>query len=256
MARKSKRMALYEAIRQGQVKIAKGLETGQMRSDGVTHKKKARIEVPDVKALFKRSERIPGIPALSKILAVSSGLAALIVVLFIIGLVMHFTGGPETDVSPTAGYDEQPSQPVIQGSSPEAAQPTQEKDQKDTGFFGLGGKKETKEPAKEEPTVPSLPQGSNVIVIQQIPPDQRDKLIPVQEFFNANGIATEMIQRSGYTLLVSKAGFDYSPYREGTEAYRLFQRIKQLGLTYPEATGDTKFGLKPFQDAYGLNKDK
>ena len=34
MERKSKRMALYEAIRQGQMKIAKGLETGQMRSDG------------------------------------------------------------------------------------------------------------------------------------------------------------------------------------------------------------------------------
>ena len=34
MARKSKRMALNEAIRQGQAKIAEGSKTGQMRSDG------------------------------------------------------------------------------------------------------------------------------------------------------------------------------------------------------------------------------
>jgi hypothetical protein len=89
-----------------------------------------------------------------------------------------------------------------------------------------------------------------VIVIQQVAPDQRDKLIPVQEYFKTQGIATERVQRSGYMLLITKAGFDYNPNREGTEGFRLMQRIRQLGLTYPEATGDTKFGLRPFQDAY------
>ncbi len=34
MTRKSKRLAINEAIRQGQAKIAKGLRTGQMSSDG------------------------------------------------------------------------------------------------------------------------------------------------------------------------------------------------------------------------------
>ncbi|MBL7214268.1 MAG: hypothetical protein ISS71_01180 [Phycisphaerae bacterium] len=241
-------MALYEAIRQGQVKIAKGLESGQMRSDGIGHSK-PKSGIPDSIALFKNKEKSPSISTLSKILAVVCGLAAMAILLFGIWLVIHLTGGSET--VPTTDEPANQSQ-MTQGNVGEKIEPAEEES---SGFMGFGGKKASEESAVEkQPAQPTPYQGPNVIVIQQIPPDQQDKLLPVQEYYNAKGIATEMIQRSGYTLLVTKAGFDYDPKRQGTDGYRLLQRIRQLGLTYPEATGDTKFGLRPFQDAYGYKR--
>ena len=56
MARKSKRMALYEAIRQGQVNIAKGLESGKLRSDGVSQEP-VKPRVQDNTALFRTKEK-------------------------------------------------------------------------------------------------------------------------------------------------------------------------------------------------------
>lgn len=250
MARKPKRMALYEAIRQGQVKIAKGLESGHMRSDGRVNKKGVHEPVHDENALLNDHGKIPGISALSKTFAIVSGLAVLVILLFGIWLGMHFGGTSEPETMTQTPVDQQgiledaPNDKVAQ------------EEEESSGFLGFGGKKPVQEttsvPAAEKPTVP---QGDNVIVIQQVPgADQQDKLLPIQAFYTGKGIPTEMIQRSGYTLLVTKAGFDHNPNREGTEGYRLIQRIKQLGLAYPEATGDTKFGLKPFQDAYPLKR--
>ncbi len=246
MARKPKRMALYEAIRQGQAKIAKGLESGQMRSDSRVHKKVAAKPVHDDGGPLEEHPKSPGIAALSKTLAAVSGVAVLVVLLFGIWLGMHFANRP---VSVTVPEDD--SVAAITAAPGDVAAKT---DDRGSGALGLGGRTQTQTVEAPKPVKPVAPTGANVIVIQQIPPDQQEKLVSVKEYYDAKGIPTELIQRSGYSLVVTKAGFDHNPNREGTEGYRLIQRIKQLGLAYPEETGDTKFGIRPFQDAYPLKR--
>lgn len=247
MARKPKRMALYEAIRQGQAKIAKGLESGQMRSDSRFHKKEAPNPVHNSAGPLEEHAKSPGIAALSKTLAAVSGVAVLVVLLFGIWLGMYFANRPVPAVVPE---DDDPAA-VINAAPDDVPARTE---QRGSGSLGLGGRTQPQPANEPQPVMPAATTGANVIVIQQIPPDQQEKLVPVKDYYDAKGIPTELIQRSGYSLVVTKAGFDHNPNREGTEGYRLIQRIKQLGLAYPEETGDTKFGIRPFQDAYPLKR--
>jgi hypothetical protein len=53
---------------------------------------------------------------------------------------------------------------------------------------------------------------------------------------------------------MTRDGFDGNPGVGGTEGYELLERIKQLGLVYVKETEDTKFGLRPFQDALGYKR--
>lgn len=97
--------------------------------------------------------------------------------------------------------------------------------------------------------------GPNVIVIQSIPPSRKDELNVLKDFFARKGIETEIIiDRNGYAILVTRQGFTENPESSGTEGYKLYQKIQQLGQVYPEETNDTKFGIKPFQDAYGYKR--
>lgn len=244
MARKPKRMALYEAIRQGQAKIAKGLESGQMRSDGRLYRKKESVPVPETNALSEEHEKSPGITTLSKTLALVSGLAVLVILLFGIWLGMHFADRSE----PAAAPDESEMR-ALENAPDDPAGATEV----NGSGTGLGSDTTARQPTGRT-AAPASPEGANVIVIQQISPDQQDKLLPVKEYYDAKGVQTELIQRSGYALLVTRVGFDHNPNRAGTEGHRMIERIKQLGLAYPEATGDTKFGLRPFQDAYPLKR--
>ena len=246
MARKSKRMALYEAIRQGQAKIAEGLETGQMRSDGLTGDNK-QLPVQDKTALFINKEKSHGISSETKVRIGLSAASILIVLLLGVWISRILKGSDE--IQPVEPLVPQQTPAVVQSQSPEKTVPEKQKD--DSGFFGLRQKKAE---TPVQPKKPAVSTGANVIVIQQIASSQKDKLNPVKAFFSKKGVETEIIERSEYSLLVTRAGFDYNPSREGTEGYRLLQRIRQLGAAYPDETGDTKFGSKPFQDAYPLKK--
>ncbi|MBC8378463.1 MAG: hypothetical protein H8E62_04740 [Planctomycetes bacterium] len=239
-------MALYEAIRQGQAKIAEGLETGQMRSDGLTGDDEKPL-VPDNSALFRSKEKSRGISSQNKARIGLSAAAIVIILLFGVWISRIFKGSDE--VQPVEPSVSQQTSAVIQSQPPEKTVP--EKQQDDSGFFSLRQKKgET----PVQPPKPVVSTGANVIVIQQILSSQKDKLSPVKAFFAGKGIETAIIERSEYSLLVTRAGFDYNPSREGTQGYRLLLRVRQLGATYPDETGDTKFGIKPFQDAYPLKK--
>jgi len=85
---------------------------------------------------------------------------------------------------------------------------------------------------------------------------RENALIPLKDFFRSKGIQTEIIEISGSNrvALVTQDGFERNPNTEGTEGYKLLQRIKRLGTTYVEETKDTKFGVKPFQDALGYKQ--
>ncbi|MCI0499386.1 MAG: hypothetical protein L0Y36_06875 [Planctomycetales bacterium] len=113
--------------------------------------------------------------------------------------------------------------------------------------------KPTEEPREESPRL--KPQkGTNSVVIQGISAERKNELKPIQEYFSKKGIETEIIESMGYALLVTKTLFVQDPNTEGTEGNRMKKRIQELGLLYPTETGDTNFGLKPFQDAYGLKR--
>ena len=276
MGRKSKRMALYEAIRQGQAKIAQGLETGQMRSDGAPQPKSQKFREPlkssrprlvAKSALFEKSkETQQGLLSSPKTIKIGLTAGAVVIVLLVVWLFSLLFGGSEPTNDTVAQQPRQPESttqylPVepVKAVKEDDTQPQQPPvEEKKTTLFGFGKKDEKPtapvEPV-EKPIEPSI--GKNVIVIASIPGSRQDELSSLKDFFAAKGIPTEVIMNnSGYAMLVTQQGFVKNPASEGTEGYKVLQKIKQLGLVYPEETGDTKWGVRPFQEAWGFKRTK
>lgn len=93
------------------------------------------------------------------------------------------------------------------------------------------------------------PAGDHVIVIATY--KQSEDLIPVKEYFNRNGIETDIQERGDYYFLVTKDKFQ-SPRRSGTDGYTALQRIRQVGADYKAPQGYESFAPNLFQDAYGM----
>ena len=93
------------------------------------------------------------------------------------------------------------------------------------------------------------PAGDNVIVIATV--KDAEDLKPVQEYFSANGVGTEILQRELYCLLVTADKFQ-SPNRRGSSGNKALQLIKKIGLDYKVPDGGKNFGKEPFQDAYPM----
>ena len=266
MARKSKRMALNEAIRQGQAKIAEGLKTGQMRSDGPSaqsaEKDKEAPSSPEnvmqnpvdkCRALFKSKEKSviwEQLPPKTKLIAIFcvASVVALVLGLWLISLI-------GTDQPPQAGSpgpQKTPAADIVPEESEQA--------KKKFSLLGIGGRDASDSvgsaSAEKESLLPSM--GNNVICLQSIAFDRKEELGTLAEFFRGKGRETEIIavdSPSGrLAVLATKAGFEENPVKEGTDGYKLVQRIKQLGPVYVEETKDTKFGVKPFQDVYGRKR--
>lgn len=247
MARKSKRMALNEAIRQGQAKIAEGLKTGQMRSDNPSSQARPRdseqtldVVVPGRAGFLTSKDKSAMDRFLSSKakLILLSAFAVLVLGIWLTASLMKST--------PAAVSDKQVKKnPVKEVAAPEKKVPIQEQDQVDH-------KSEVIIPVPMP--VPATPQGDNVIWITSIEVDRQKELVPPRDFFNSKGIPTEIIGVGNLAALVTKAGFEKNPAARDTEGYRLLQRIKQMGPVYVEETKDTKFGVKPFQDAYGYKR--
>ncbi|MHC4925833.1 MAG: hypothetical protein ACYTER_00635 [Planctomycetota bacterium] len=275
MGRKSKRMALYEAIRQGQAKIAQGLESGQMRSDGQSQQnaqevKDSRQRLVAKSALFESQESPKSFsvsPAMIKILLAGGGIVVLLLVLWLGSLI--FSGGGE--ITEPTGSGQQTARTGREiplespGQTPQTAEPAESpkepEPEKKPGLFNFGKKDEKKAEQPEKSVKPAEPVyastiGKNVIVIQSIAESRKEILEPLKEFFNSKGIPTEIINNSGDALLITRQGFDKNPTNPGTDGYRLLQKIKQQGLLYPQETGDTKWGVRPFQEAWGLKRKK
>lgn len=262
MARRQNQKALYEAIRQGQAKIAEGLKTGQMRSD---RKRFMRNEGPgsiypaaELQA-DEETEYDSGSSMPSKATWIGVAVAAQIVILVLgVWLGSAYFGArneeptiiaenttqkvfEEEDYTPAAKQD------IVRYDSGPVAAPVENKP----------AAKPVVIEKKTEPTaVPEVvaSTGNNVIVIQGIQESRKDMLLPLKEYFDKKGVQTEVIVRNGEGLLVTKAGFAVNPESRGTPGYEVMLQIKKLGMTYPQETGDTKFGIKPFQDSYGLLK--
>ncbi|MHC5154823.1 MAG: hypothetical protein ACYSO3_01590 [Planctomycetota bacterium] len=245
MIRKSKRQSLNEAIRQGQARIAEGLKTGQMRSDGPSVQKPEprkrelfSTESPRRGSFFLKSKKSSGSSsslaqkAKLKLLLV---LALLIAGIWIVAALLNPepSDTPDAAVSPGSETDPAAAEEGISEQVPE------QKVIETAGGVSL-----------------PVAGGDNVILIESIALDRRDELVPLKTFFNVKGIETEIIEvgDSGRAALVTQEGFDKNPASAGTEGYALMQRIKRLGAVYVRETEDTKFGQNPFQGSYGYKR--
>lgn len=249
MARKSKRMMQTDAIRQGQAKIAEGLKTGQMRGDNPAAQvdtKNNRLDFEGVapgRTSFltgKTGSSISEVLTLKTKLILLSCIGVLIVIIGLTAILRDSASTiPPVDVR-TSGPQDEFSAPVADEVVPQRQVPPEK----------------PSPPTATETTAPPVvvSTGSNAIVIYTIELDRKDILRPVAEFYHSKGIETEVITVSGKAALVTKAAFEQNPASRGTEGYVLLQRIKQLGPVYVEETQDTKFGVKPFQDAYGYKR--
>ena len=263
MARKSKRMALNEAIRQGQAKIAEGLKTGQMKSDGSSvQKAEEDLSRPEdvtqfpakCRAVFLKSKEKSIIwgqlsPKMKLVvLLCAASIVALALGLWLISLI-------GTDQLPQTGGSE-PQRIPVSSIVPEE----NEQAKKKFRLPGFGSRDSSDSvdsmPPEKESLLPLPSGGANVIWIQSIAMDRKGELDPLEVFFRSKGIQTEIIEiaDSNCAVLVTRDGFERNPSTEGAEGYRLLERIKQLGTVYVEETKDTKFGLKPFQDALGYKR--
>ncbi|MFH1371585.1 MAG: hypothetical protein ABII09_09920 [Planctomycetota bacterium] len=108
-------------------------------------------------------------------------------------------------------------------------------------------------PAKETVTEQTASQGRNRIVIQMY--QVREQLVPVKEYFDKLGVATEIVERNNWYYLVTKNGYD-NPDKPGTDGYLAKQKIIELGAGYKAPTGYETFrkadGTAPFNDAFGI----
>lgn len=264
MARKSKRLVLNEAIRQGQAKIQQGLINGQMRSDrgvsqsgnesqqGVLNPEKPTPFKPDRKTFLSKDRIKFGRVWVSwqKVVLYAGSVIGLAVVLWTTMAI--FSNKPPSEV------DNKP--PSNAGSSSQSGLGTSVESIREISRFGnLGAgdnsdeKNEDKKDSKE-PVVAVVSSGDNVIWIVSISLDRKSELFPVLNFFKSKGIETEIIAVNGKAALVTKAGFDQNPVKKGTQGYDLYLQIKQMGSLYVKEMDDTKFGQTPFQDIYGYKR--
>jgi hypothetical protein len=95
---------------------------------------------------------------------------------------------------------------------------------------------------------PAAPAGNNVIVLAQYKASA--DLVPVKEFFEKNGIPTEIVLEGSTYFLQTKNTYD-NPDKSGTEGYKIKQRIITLGKGYKAPAGYETFLPKLFSDAYG-----
>ena len=267
MARKSKRLVLNEAIRQGQAKIAEGLKTGQMRSE----RSHGKSDIEDPESILtgksrstngRKSDFFKSRDISSKFGNWTSKRKATVLIYVasavLLGLAVWMILAVGNSDRQQPGGNSSGALSSETGINSGTGSERQANSSETPVFFG--GRTESSQPAQGEtsvvPPVGKLPQGDNVIWIQSIAGGRRDELKPVAAFFESKGIATEIIidRASGLAVLVTKAGFEENPGTRGTDGYEMLQRIKQLGLVFVEETQETKFGMKPFQDAYGYKR--
>ena len=89
--------------------------------------------------------------------------------------------------------------------------------------------------------------GDHIIVIVQYA-SSRD-LEPVKKYFADNGIKTRIENKGDYYLLTTKNKYQ-NPKRQGTDGYKILQKIKEVGKKYKAPSGYEPFSSTPFQDAY------
>lgn len=266
MARKQNQKALYEAIRQGQAKIAEGLKTGQMRSDRKRFAKSGMQSTayvpPAAQSEYDETEygsHNRSFMSPKKALILLAVIVQILVLVLGIWLGAAYFEGKQQVAEQSAEDPKvaEPIEPVAKTALPIIRTPVR-RDEPQAPVRPAELPPVVTEPKPQvAPVSPEVnpPAGNNVIVIQGIEPERKDLLLPLKDFFLKKGIQTEVIVSDSRGLLVTSEKFETNPESRATPGYELLQQIKAAGLLYPKETGDTKFGIKPFQDCYGLKID-
>lgn len=91
-----------------------------------------------------------------------------------------------------------------------------------------------------------LASGSNWIVLATH--KNREQLIPVQAFFSGYGIETQIRQKGQMFFLHTKQTYD-NPQRQGTDGWRMKEKIIKIGDSYEPPAG---YGNFDFKTVYGM----
>lgn len=107
---------------------------------------------------------------------------------------------------------------------------------------------------KIEETKVIVPQGKNVIVIQAY--KQRRDLEPVKQYFEENGIETEIVERGSFfllrtTQLYHRCSVNRNSFNADYDGDVAMKEIRRIGAMYKASQGYESFRPNLFQDAYG-----
>jgi len=268
MARETRRMALYEAIRKGQSKRRGRQKTVRLRpfvsarrggaaknrNTGLYHRLEAGADSGGERWAALWSRRVN----LSLSYPVAGCLIAAAVVLLVaavrFGQVNYDTEwllfDPVAAREPVAG-DTVDIVDIEQLMSSTVIDDTRQEDV--TAVTDNETVPEDKAEDRTEETKVNVPQGTNAIVIQAY--KQRRDLEPVKRHFEAHGIETEIVQRGSFFCLRTKQLYHkcsvnrngFNPDYDGDVAMR---QIRKIGAMYKAPPGYESFRPNLFQDAY------
>jgi hypothetical protein len=252
MAKEFKRTVLYEVIKRkcGKVPVSKELATPHsvesVQSSAIKPKPKSEADSSrqEDQAAGGREPQIAITPFVRKCgLLISLPIAGLLVVVIVAALfgafrLGQFYGPKERRLFASGAVNEDISIDS-QDISPRQLPAEQPVAPKDSTSQQAGAAKEQL----------SRLAGDHVIVIATY--KQGEDLAPVKEYFNKNGIETQIQERSGYFFLVTENKFQ-NPNREGTDGYFELQKIKKVGAKYKAPVDYETFAPNYFQDAYPM----
>jgi len=167
-------------------------------------------------------------------------------IVFIIGLLGAFrlgqwVSGPSSalnTVRNTSG-----SVPVVSGSLDTT-------EDKEILSFGNPDPLNSPPAAEAEEAPPPIRSGRNAIGILTY--RDRTQLVPVMEYYQLNGIATEIIRMESGFILVTVERFRDNPTRQGSDGYDLLQQVIELGAKYRPPRDYLGFNRESFEGAHGV----
>ncbi|HEG43060.1 MAG TPA: hypothetical protein ENH94_03320 [Phycisphaerales bacterium] len=246
MSRNVGRKALFEALKKGQDRIAKGHVTRNLRypepaktritgsnAENIVHDDDIEAWPPQRQPVAAISGRIEvSLPypmaAMVVIVAILIGVA-----LFKVGQISGSNAEKAAAAAAKADYEEVYTRDQVFGEEDDRAATAEAKD---------------KIEKKKEDQILLGPVGDHIIIIAMCT-ESRD-LDPVIEYFADNGIETLIDKRGSDYFLVTKKKYQ-SPKKVGSDGNIALKWIKQIGGTYVAPDGYHGFGAMPFQDAYG-----
>ena len=106
-------------------------------------------------------------------------------------------------------------------------------------------------PPPQETALPILEERGNVIAILTY--RDRTQLVPVQDYFNRNGISTRIVPvEIGGFILCTVERFRDNPARPGSDGYARLQQIIELGAEYRPPDNYLGFTRESFAGAHGV----
>ena len=231
MAKKPRRMTLYEAVRNNKVTSSgRFKDSGWPKSPPDSYKVGQRVS--DETVHKKGSGRI--------VLVVPYNILAVILLTIVLVAVIAFKRGQVSGQRMVAmGH--------IVEEVTESGDFSAEVSNDEVNIGGLADSRQvtvTGSVKRDDP----ISAGDHEIIIVQY--DRPEHLVPVKDFFAYNGIETRIDKRDKSYFLVTSDRYE-STERSGSEGYRALQRIKQIGVSYKAPQGYETFKPNLFQDAYG-----